>query len=96
MTNLTFKWDPPQGSGPENIVDNYTIIIHPEPILTSSINIIVSLLSWNVTLAHNEMYSINITAVNCAGSGETFVFPSIEYSKLRVHLTFTQHIDLVA
>ena len=82
MTHLIFKWDPPQGSGPEAIVDIYTIQIHPRPILTPSINVIASLLSWNVTLTHNEIYSINITAVNCAGSGETFIFPNIEYSKL--------------
>ena len=81
MTALTFEWDAPQGSGPETIVDNYTIIIHPQPVISPSINV-VSLRLWNTTLAHNEIYSINITAVNCAGSGGTFVFPNIEYSKL--------------
>ena len=80
MTALTFEWDPPQGSGPETIVDNYTIIIHPQPFTGPNINI-VSLRLWNITLAHNKIYSINITAVNCAGAGETFIHPNIEYSK---------------
>lgn len=76
-TTLTFDWDPPQGSGSETIVDNYTLSISPSP----PPNIMVPSPPGTVTLDHNIMYSINITAENCAGEGGSYAFPDIEYSK---------------
>ena len=79
-TTLTFEWDLPQGSGPEAIVDYYVISISSTPSnLTSSA--VVELYQWNFTVDHNEIYSINITAVNCAGESGTYIFPDFEYSE---------------
>lgn len=85
-TAVTFEWDPPNGSGPEAVVDYYIISISPAPLSHPERNVVHSLL-WNVTLAHNTYYKINITAVNCAGPGETFIFSDIEYSKFSLPST---------
>lgn len=79
-TTITFEWEPPMGMGPETVVDYYVIIISPTPLSHPRRNEVQSWL-WNVTLAHNTNYTINITAVNCAGPGETFIFSDIEFSK---------------
>ncbi len=80
VTNLTvtFEWDEPQGSGPQAIVDTYTITIAPEPLSPSGIDMLPnSPQSLNVTLDYNINYTATITAVNCAGESETFVYQSI-------------------
>ena len=81
MTTVTLDWAPPQGSGPEAIVDNYTISISPAPPSQPALSPVFSP-PWNVTLSHNEVYSINLTAVNCAGESRAVTLPSIEFSKL--------------
>ena len=63
---VTFEWDPPQGLGPEVVVDYYRITISPAPLSHPSINSVNSSV-WNVTLNYNAPYTANITAVNCAG-----------------------------
>ena len=75
-TTVTFEWNPAQGSGPEAVVDYYIIYITPSPPSHPSTNQVESP-PWNVTLAHNTIYSINITAVNCAGESDAFVLPDI-------------------
>ncbi len=66
-TTVTLEWDPPpKNGGPATIVDNYTVSITPTPLSHPSQNLI-SNPPWNVTLAHNTPYTINITARNCAG-----------------------------
>ena len=77
-TTLTLEWDPPQGSGPEAIVDSYTISISPDPLSHLGVNMNLSS-PWNVTLAHNTTYSIGITAVNCAGESDSFTLADIQY-----------------
>ena len=83
VTNLkvTFEWDEPQGSGPEAIVDNYTIIISPSPLFPYEVNVLPnSPLAFYVTLNYNTEYTATITAQNCAGDSETLLYPSrIEY-----------------
>ena len=72
---LTFEWDGPQGSGPQAIVDYYTIAITPEPL--SSLNITRvpnSPQAFNATLSYNVNYEVAITAGNCAGESNSFVF----------------------
>lgn len=83
-TTVTFEWDPPQGSGPEAVVDNYTISISPRPLSHPCTNVVhgVQSLVWSATLAHNTMYTLNITAVNCEGQSDPYNFPQIEYGKL--------------
>ena len=83
-TTITFKWDPPQGVGPEAIVDYYVIAISPAPLSHPILNN-VSSSPWNVTVAYNTGYSVNITAVNCAGRSGTFVLADFEYSTLFMH-----------
>lgn len=85
-TTLSFYWDyPPQGIGPETVVENYTISISSSPLFNLSTYVVQSP-PWNVTLAHNEIHSINITAVNCIGDSGTFIFPTIEYSKFGIYI----------
>lgn len=79
-TTITLEWDLPQGSGPETIVDSYIISISPSPLSHPAVNWIL-FSPWNVTLAHNITYSINISAVNCVGESATFVLPNLEYSE---------------
>ena len=79
-TTLVFEWDPPQGSGPETIVDNYIISIFPLPLSHPSLNMVLTP-PWNVTLSHNVAYNITIAAVNCAGVSNRFIFDETEYSK---------------
>lgn len=82
-TTVTFEWDSPQGSGPEATVDYYIISISPRPLshpCTNVVQVIQSLL-WNVTVAHNTVYTVNISAVNCAGQSDSYTFPQIEYGK---------------
>lgn len=66
-TTFTLDWDLPSwNGGPAAIIDHYIIYISPIPLLHSARNFVPSP-PWNVTLAHNTPYTINITAVNCAG-----------------------------
>ena len=77
---VTFKWDPPQGLGPELVVDNYRIIISPAPLSHTVVNLVESS-PWNVTLDYNVVYTANITAINCAGETEALSLLNIEYSE---------------
>lgn len=76
---VTFEWDVPQGNGPETVVDTYTIIISPRPLSSSSNAIVVpkSPQALNVTLNYNTYYTISITAENCAGESEAFLYPNV-------------------
>ena len=73
----------PQGSGPQTVVDNYIVTISPPPLLPSEVNALPnSPLALNVTLEYNTTYNATITAENCAGESETFVYPNtIEYGE---------------
>ncbi len=75
-----FEWDSPGGSGPEAIVDNYTITVNPTPVSRPISNVVLSS-PWNVTLSYNVIYTTTITAVNCAGESNTFTLQGIEYGK---------------
>ena len=74
----------PQGSGPQTIVDNYIVTIYPPPLFPAEVNVLPnSPLALNMTLEYNTTYSATITAENCAGESETFVYPDvIEYGVL--------------
>ena len=78
---ITFEWDPPQGMGPEVIVDYYLIFISPAPLSHPILNN-VSSSPWDVTVNYNTLYSVNITAFNCAGQSGTFVFNNFSHSML--------------
>ena len=77
-TTVTLDWDPPQGTGPEAVVDNYTISISPMPPYQQE----VFIQKFNVTLAHNVFYTINLTAMNCAGESEPAILSNIGFSEL--------------
>ena len=79
-TTVTLNWGLPQESGPESIVDNYTISISPIPPYQPSL-IFLTLPPWNVTLTHNEEYTINLTAINCVGDSRTTTLTNIGFSK---------------
>ena len=80
---VTFEWDGPQGSGPQAIVDNYTVFITPRPLLLNEFTVLPkSLMILHVTLNYNMAYTAAITSENCAGESEKFVYPSaIRYGK---------------
>ena len=86
VTNVTvtFQWEPPQGGGPQAVVDYYLLSVFPQPLSQPIIgNISGTLISWDVTMQYNTRYSANVTAVNCAGNSETAVLPmDIEFSEL--------------
>ena len=79
-TTVSLAWNPPQGSGPEVIVQNYSIVLSPAPQYQSAV-IIVSSPPWNVTLLHNQEYIINITSLNCAGESTPPVVLNVEFGK---------------
>ena len=83
MMDITamFEWDLPPGSGPEAIVDNYTIAITPAPVSHPISNNVVLASPWNVTLNYNILYIPSITAINCAGSSEILILAAVEYSE---------------
>ena len=80
-TAVTLDWNPAQGSGPEAIVDNYTISISPDPPYYSS-PILAHSPPRNVTLDHNVVYTIDLVAINCAGESEQFNLSNIQYGRL--------------
>ena len=80
-TIVSLVWTPPQGSGPEFIVDNYSISISPVPPYQPVLNTVFSP-PWNVTLLHNQEYTANITAHNCAGESTAVFLLIPEYSKI--------------
>ena len=77
---VMFEWDPPPGSGPEAIVDNYTITITPAPVSHPISNVVITS-PWNVTINYNVIYTATISAVNCAGDSPSLTLSAIEYSK---------------
>ncbi len=84
-TTVVFEWDPPPGSGPGAVVDNYIISITPMPISHPSINIVYST-TWNVTISYNVEYNATITALNCDGESSSplaltdIIFGKIKYN----------------
>ncbi len=77
---VMLEWDSPGGSGPEAIVDNYTITVNPMSVSHPISNVVLSS-PWNVTLSYNVIYTATITAVNCAGESNNLTLVDIEYSK---------------
>ena len=80
---VTFKWSPPQGYGPEVIVDGYKIIITPAPLSHPTSNIITALI-WNVTLEFNVIYNATIISINCAGFGSPYSLHNIIFRECRL------------
>jgi hypothetical protein len=81
MSNITvtFKWNAPQGIGPEVVVDHYIIsIISAQQFADSDVS---EFLVWNATLSYNTVYMVNITAVNCVGESEPYLIPLLRYCK---------------
>ena len=79
-TIIKFEWDPPQGRGPDAVVDFYSISILPRP-LSHFITSVAYSTAWNATIAYNVEYTVSITAVNCAGESNPFILPELEISK---------------
>ena len=73
-TVLTLVWSAPTGSEPADIVDNYVIYLMP-PSPDSRITVPAAS-PFNVSLAHNVVYTLNVTASNCYGESEPDVIPN--------------------
>ena len=89
-TTITLEWDPPQGSGPEAVVDYYLIVVTPRPLSHPVSNKVYST-PWSVTLEYNIEHTAVITAVNCAGESSPFILNNIEFSKLLSICSFAQY-----
>ena len=79
-TTVMLSWERPGGSGPEAVVDNYTISISPPPPYQPTTNLVRSS-PWNVTLTHNVEYTINITAMNCVGRSGSTPLHTVEFGE---------------
>ena len=79
---VSLEWGAPQGSGPDVIVDYYNVSTSPRPPYQLA-SFLVSSQYQNATiiLEHNEVYTIDITAINCAGESGQAVPLSVEYGK---------------
>ena len=77
---ITLVWDPPQGIGPQLVVDYYWVSITPISLSHPVVNSVTTS-PWSVTIGYNMVYTVNITAVNCAGQSGTLSLENIEYSK---------------
>ena len=82
VTNITvtFGWDPPSGTGPEAVVDHYSISLSPDPLSHPGLNVVNSP-PWNATLLYNTEYTAIIIAENCAGESEPTILSYFEFSK---------------
>ena len=80
-STVTIEWNqPPRNLSPAAVVDEYIISFLPAPVSHPTMNVLSSP-PFNVTLSHNTLYGINLTAVNCAGESETFVSSGMQISK---------------
>ena len=77
---LILEWNPPQGSGPDVIIDHYEITIVPTPLSHPTSNTVTALI-WNVTVEYSLLYDITVTPVNCHGSGRSYSLNNIQISK---------------
>jgi hypothetical protein len=78
----TLTWEPPVGTGPEAIVDYYSVHILPQPLSHSQVNN-VTLLSLRVTLEYSRNYTVAIYSVNCAGSSISTVLNDVNFGMHR-------------
>jgi hypothetical protein len=81
VATVTFEWNPPLGSGPQVVVDHYTLAIYPKPLSQGIFISITGTTKWNATLEYNKEYTANITALNCAGESVYQNLVNIEYGK---------------
>ncbi len=70
---VLFEWDPPSGSGPEAVVESYTVIIRPAPEFHPSINTGLSLPFIYVTLNYSVIYSASVHSINCIGESNVTI-----------------------
>ena len=96
-TNIILEWDPSSGSGPQAIVDSYSILLTPRPLSHPRLNVLYSS-PLIVTVRYNVEYTAVITAVNCAGESSPFTLLNIEYSEcvmvmycIVLHYSFVHH-----
>ena len=66
-TTVSLTWEQPQL--PAGVTDNYTIYFLAPTFYEPNIYLGV-IPPWNVTVAHNTQYSVNVTATNCAGESQ--------------------------
>ena len=79
-TTITLAWDPPpQGVPPVDTVDHYMIYI--STMSESSAGISVPSSPWNVTLERNVVYSVSVTAGNCAGQSTALTLDNVKYGE---------------
>ena len=79
--SITLTWSASSGA------DNYTIMVTP-PLPSGQSLLSTTNPSLQLTVLYNEEYSINITALNCAGSNSTII--TLAHCKLSVHTLSSQ------
>ena len=81
QSTVALQWHHPTISeDPRSVVDNYSIAFSPAPLShPSRINVPSPPLN-NVTVQHNRLYLMKISAMNCVGKSESFTL-QISFSK---------------
>ncbi len=77
-STIVLEWDPPTGSGPDTIIDNYAVHIFPKPISHSISNTVFSS-PLLVSINFGVIYTATITAENCVGRSTSSILNDIEY-----------------
>ena len=72
------SWEWPSGDGPENVVDNYEVVIMPRPLFPSHFTLI-HFTYLRVIMNLNVKYEVMVTAINCAGRSNTLVKGNIKF-----------------
>ncbi len=83
MSNVTVTlvWKEPEGSGPETVVENYRISIYPASLAYPNSDVLTSSPSLSITVNYTQLYTVNLTAINCEGESADFASLSFEYGK---------------
>lgn len=69
-------------------MEDYYMRIVPKPPSSPLLNVLSSS-PWNVSLAHNVVYTATLTAVNCVGDSDSTTIRNIQISKfVDIHSTY--------
>ena len=74
---VNIDWDPPVNNG-GGAVDSYTVETSPE---TATVRVTLGTTA-TLDLSYNERYDVNVSAVNCVGSGTPAMTDPVEFGML--------------
>ena len=89
--SLVVGWESPRDDGGVEI-DNYTLSLHQED--QTVVQTTTESLELPLSLDYSTVYSIIITANNCAGSSYPVSLTSMEGEFIRITFVFSLHLSL--